>query len=306
MKALLLNHLMFVKKTQAKLLPSDARKLCDEIVTFDKVKEVEIAGTSLFRAPKALDIEIDRIASERLVVGQSNNPKDSLIAQVAAFFCGREPNEFQGKLPWKSVWFKGEGAPRDSKPETIRALVATTARSIFLESSQLTVSRGKFFIPFARQSSGFDPMYVYRGIGVLIGIIIRTGWSQPLPFAPFVWRYLCNGRLKPDDIFEADPDLAAHVGNLRQGLAAAEWRVADWDGTAVELRGRAGEVADNVEEYVCLYVYHRMSSIVELLARMREGLMWNLGWDESQVTRVFGAGLARLAEGDSAGSFAAP
>lgn len=85
-------------------------------------------------------------------------------------------------------------------------------------------------------------MMMYRAVGQFIGIIVRTGFPQNLPFAPLVWKYIAEGRITREDVFQSDVAFASEIKTM---LSKPEmyinspqvqlWETTQWDGKVVTL-----------------------------------------------------------------------
>jgi hypothetical protein len=189
-----------------------------------------------------------------------------------------------------------------------RELMNEFATSIFDQTSQLVIPvSNEFFIPYP-DKIWTDPLRLYRAIGTFIGIVLRTGLCQALPFAPFVWKFLANQELTEIDLTEIDLELRDRFKSLRLTIndnSIAEridqdWRIADWVGNVVPLNhhnvnSRVKEW--EIEQFVRECVQFRFESIRPFLREMKGALYANIGIRESPY--LSGEFLSRTCQGDS-------
>ena len=283
---------------------------------------------------------IDRHAAHRIIVDGKGDPDKSIIHQLARVFSVQDPRILCcRKRPWK-VAFVGESAIDAGGPA--RELLTEAAASIFEPTSQLAIpvpnmrnhhgANKDVYVPFDRN---FNRRADYVAIGTLIGIIIRTGLSQDLPFAPLVWRFLANEMLTADDITCLDEGLADHFRHMREAAARDEgnegnerneednnednnegnddnekeddfakkyafpWSCENWDGQRVALPGHREDAfveRDSVEQYIKEVVDMRINAIIGPLRDIRQGFRVNTGFKHNSM--MSGALLSRMAQGN--------
>ena len=84
-------------------------------------------------------------------------------------------------------------------------------------------------------------------------MILRTGFSQDLPFAPLVWKFMAKEIITVDDIIDIDSQFGEHIKQMREassGTGDSEtsssnfethfmftWAIEQWDGTMLTLPG---------------------------------------------------------------------
>jgi hypothetical protein len=111
---------------------------------------------------------------------------------------------------------------------------------------------------------------VLWAIGVLLGIVVRTGQFQELPFADIVWKFLAGEEIRPKDVFLADPS---------------------WDRSTF-LNWDSSEAPEQEEGPV----QWRIAELAKMLRPVKEGLDQNLGIRGH--AQMSGRVLRRLAEGE--------
>jgi hypothetical protein len=227
-----------------------------------------------------------RLAQSAIDDGRPAGPH-SIVAQVSIVFTNERPTAGRASpLPWK-VRFVGEPAIDAGGPA--RELLNEFASSIFQPTTGLVIpapTAPDFFVPFPN-SHGVTINNQFRTIGKFLGIIIRTGLCQALPFAPFVWRYLVGERPGEADIVEVDTVMGNVFRSLRDGTnTAQEWSLLTWTGQTVYLpnrnRGAVVGVAE-VADYIVECVAYRLDSIVPFLEQMKAGFFENVGLKRSAL-----------------------
>jgi hypothetical protein len=163
------------------------------------------------------------------------------------------------------------------------------ASSIFQPTTGLVVpapTAPTFFVPYP-STNGAVINTQFRTIGKFLGIVIRTGLCQALPFAPFVWRYLVGEHPDEADIVEVDSVLGNVFRSLRDGSnSAQEWNLLTWAGQTVYLPNRRrGTIVQPAEvaDYIAECVAFRLDSVVPFLEQMKAGFFENIGVKRSAL-----------------------
>jgi hypothetical protein len=206
------------------------------------------------------------------------------------------------------VKFAGEAAVDAGGPA--RELMTDAAGSIFEPTSKLVIPT-----PNNREAVGdnrdtllpFDPAGRrtddYRTIGHVLAIILRSGLSQDLPFAPLVWKYLAGEKITKEDILEIDEQLKEHlrhVSESRESLEEQCWTCENWDGHIFTLPGHTPGVllkCSEVDQYCWECFLFRVVSINPVLKLIRKSFRHNNGF--KRKPQLSGALLSRMAQGSS-------
>jgi hypothetical protein len=224
----------------------------------------------------------------------------SIVAQVAAGFAHEPPTAGRATpLPWK-VTFVGEPAIDAGGPA--RELMNEFAASIFHPATALTIpgpTARDVFLPFSSVSNPTISSQ-YRMIGKFLGIVVRTGLCQALPFAPLVWSYIVGERPGEADIVQIDSMLGNIFRSLRDGThTQQEWTLLSWTGNAVPLpnRKRRSIVAPTeINDYIAECVAYRIDSIVPFLEQIKAGFFENIGIKGAPYLSAFF--LSRVCQGE--------
>lgn len=309
--SLLIHHFNFIRYNYFKNVPQN---IWNSMTSFLSAEDAADAITSqIIVSPENLfpSISIDRHAAHRLITNGSGDPFYSIISQLT-----RVLKTVEGfrlcckKKPWK-VSFVGELAVDAGGPG--RELLTEAAASIFEPTTMLCIPCPNMrnhtgqvkdvYIPFDKTMSRAADYYT---IGLLLGIIVRTGLQQDLPFAPIVWRYLANEHIGVDDITLIDSGLAEHFEHMRSvsndadfaAHYAFQWKVDDWDGTKILLPGHdKGDIInkEDVEIYIKEAVDFRLGSLIPILREIRAAFRRNTGFKHNAL--MTGALLSRMAQG---------
>ena len=254
---------------------------------------------------------IDRREARRLAAdGNTRGNKMTLIAQFTREISSLSVNSLQARSPPWHVTFKNESAIDAGGPG--RELFSEIAESIFHPTSDLFV-----LSPNGRHHcGGYRDCYVpstslgskakdqYKAIGQYLGMVIRTGFTQSLPFAPFVWDYLAGKKLSQSSILSVDNELKVQFQRLQEARGdpvlvqrlALPWSMEDWSGAQVRLKRSNDFVqAHEINEYMTLCIRKRMAPLQDALRAMQEGFYANLGIAQDYPMR--GSLLSRLAQG---------
>ncbi|EAY11978.1 hypothetical protein TVAG_271610 [Trichomonas vaginalis G3] len=170
------------------------------------------------------NLKINRENARKLREGLVKDVKFSIISQIRKQIkISNLKNE--SDQPWK-VKFAGEngldmgGLARELVSEVSLDLrnpncgfVCPTPNSI----SQVGYYRDKFiFVPTNNELRSNKKLY--KSIGGLLLLIIRTGLVQEFDFAPVVWRFLVSNKVSIEDIYEIDVNYKNTIESLKDAI----------------------------------------------------------------------------------------
>ncbi|MCI4375021.1 hypothetical protein PGIGA_G00104220 [Pangasianodon gigas] len=124
-------------------------------------------------------------------------------------------------------------------------------------------------------------MSMFRFLGVLLGIAIRTGSPLSLYLAEPVWKQLAGMNLTIADLSEVDKDFIPGLMYIRDNEASAEefeaiplpFTVPNACGQEVQLSSKHSHISlENRAEYVRLAINYRLHEFDEQVAAVREGM----------------------------------
>ena len=242
----------------------------------------------------------------------------SIIFQFSKIVMKRPYYEFQSaEIPWK-VTFKNELAIDAGGPS--HELFSEIATSIFEPSSFLFIPSPNHrnctgvnrdtFIPFNRSNvmnKAFRARQ-YKAIGVFIGVVIRTGIPQSLPFAPIVWKALANERIQENDVFEIDNRLKEFLTRIRKAKNDVDfterfninWTIENWDGSVLPISNptnRSIVTGDLVERFAANCIRARIEILLSNIHYIRLGFYENIGF--SSHISMTGTVISLLAQGSN-------
>nr|XP_060475623.1 E3 ubiquitin-protein ligase HERC2 [Panthera onca] len=134
------------------------------------------------------------------------------------------------------------------------------------------------FSPAARASVHTN---MFRFLGVLLGIAIRTGSPLSLNLAEPVWKQLAGMSLTIADLSEVDKDFIPGLMYIRDNEATSEefeamslpFTVPSASGQDIQLSSKYTHITlDNRAEYVRLAINYRLHEFDEQVAAVREGM----------------------------------
>ena len=133
---------------------------------------------------------------------------------------------------------------------------------------------------FIINPSSKSPLHLsmYRFLGVLIGVAIRSGSPIDLHLAPPLWKHLVGMSLSLKDISEVDSDYVQGLTYLQDHpdemvALNMEFSAPSASGQEVKLHPSWTHVtADNCQEYIKLATYMRLHEFDEQVAAIREGM----------------------------------
>jgi hypothetical protein len=196
-------------------------------------------------------------------------------------------------FPWL-VCFAGE---RPHGIRTAHELANEFAESIFAPASDLVFvlpSRPEFAIPYRGHSiARHSP---YWGIGIYLGIIVRSGTCQPLPFAPLVWKYIAGERICETDVTSLDDELSDYFKALRSGSSTPKWSTTDWIGRTFRFPNHPLNSVLDIEDYIGEVVRYRVDCLRPFMDAMKSGFYENTGL--SEAFWLTGDLLSRICQGN--------
>ncbi|XP_074492829.1 E3 ubiquitin-protein ligase HERC2 isoform X1 [Sebastes fasciatus] len=124
-------------------------------------------------------------------------------------------------------------------------------------------------------------MSMFRFLGVLLGIAIRTGSPLSLNLAEPVWKQLAGMNLTIADLSEVDKDFIPGLMYIRDNEATAEefeamtlpFTVPNASGQDIQLSSKYSHITlENRAEYVRLAINYRLHEFDEQVSAVREGM----------------------------------
>jgi hypothetical protein len=305
LRALILHHFNYIRIHYRDRVSPGLWASLPSFVNWDEATEA--VASSLLCTPRSRGptFSVDRRSARELTLQGSGSSAKCIISQLTRIFRQLPPEALRCRSPIWRVVFIGEPAIDAGGPG--RELLTEAAASIFERTSKLTIPT-----PNGRRQAGdfrdcflpFDPSYTrsgdYTTVGIIIGIILRSGLAQDLPFAPVVWKHLAGEKIGAADLFEVDAEFKMVLDNVKMDVRSLEWTVEDWTGRIVPLPGHApGDIVRKaeIERYIAECIRFRMNTIKPPLKAMRAGFRSNTGFKRWPL--LTGALLSRTAQGMS-------
>lgn len=164
------------------------------------------------------------------------------------------------------------------------------AASLFHPSSGLTIpmidninkiggETSEYFLPYGNQ-----PLSLYETIGLYLGLVLRSGYYQDIPFPPIVWKYIATSDINGSDILGVDTLFREKAEKLRDCVRDGipidlTWEMQQWDGSVTTVPGYTESDVIRpyeVEHYINKVVEVRIESLLYYLRYIRKGLMDNI------------------------------
>ena len=315
LRALIFHHYNYIRWKFSNKVPPVLLVGTNLLVSCEDALDLISKNIVVAKKEDVATLRIDRHAAQSLVVEGKGNPDHSIIAQMTEAFKKIPLHSLQcKKRPWK-VKFKDERAIDAGGPA--RELLTEAAASIFEPTTELCIpvpngrrKDGQYketFIPFNTKGHNIGQ---YRTIGHFLGIILRTGLAQYLPFAPIVWKYLGCDKIGQEDVLEIDDGLRDQITHLRGEARGSDfsvriqinWTVVDWDGSVVVLPGHPNNSIvkpGEVEQYIRECIRYRINAIRPLMKEIRTAFRENVGFQKNHPvwSLLSGAILSRMAQG---------
>jgi hypothetical protein len=264
---------------------------------------------------KTFPMSINRRDASRLALDGQGDSRRSIIGQFAKVITRIPMGHLQNaECPWQ-VSFVGEGAIDAGGPR--RELFFEISSSIFEPTSDIFVlspngryHTGNFREVYVPHTSlrHRDAARIYYAVGVFLGIVIRCGFPQHIPFAPLVWKIIAQEKLLASDVALIDDRLRDLVTRVRHAKDDPDfvdrfnlrWEYEGWDGNIYELRRPSASrvvTGTQVDDWISAVFRARMEALTEWTASIVRGFTDNIG--SAQRPFVNGALLAMLVQGSN-------
>lgn len=310
-----LHQLNFLNNNFKMKIGLDLWKSVDDFICLEDAMNSFLLSLVSSKAPRNFLI-IDRHKAHSLIVEEQGNQKDTIISQIAEHFRQIKTNQLQQhEIPWE-VKYVNESAVDLGGPA--KELFAEIATSIFEPTSGLfilslngqnNVGSGyrDVYIPFVNPSL-FKQRYpkivqepdknsMYYAIGQFIGIVIRTGFYQDLPFAPIVWKMIANQEISEDDVTIIDERLSILIQNLRKAKNDLNffnqqfnshdfkltWTYENWDGSKMVFINPTSSkyvTQPNIERFISSIIRKRIYHLKTATSQIQAGFYDNIGFTE--------------------------
>ena len=307
LKALILHHFNYIRINRHNYVPENIW------ANFTSFLSLEDASESLLSHLKCdpyvknggIYFTINRHKARQLILDGKGSYTDSVIFQLSKIIHKYGGAKFRIKeKPW-SVNFTGELAIDAGGPA--RELIVEASSSIFEPTTALMIqvdpdigSHQHYYVP---NENATGRMLEFYAIGVLLGIIIRTGLVQDLPFAQFIWKAITGEQITEIDILESDGILRDAFKRYSEEITENKpsnqrWTVETWDGRSVLLPGKnpnLNVMFEDLNSYKREIISYRINSIMPMLRMIRKGFVDNVGFERHPI--LTGNLLSRLAQG---------
>jgi len=305
LKALMIHHASYIVRNLYKPINESILKSLEKIIISYDIENY--LNSKIEKSPKEMapEIIIDRHSAKLFSSERIGKIDSSIVFQFSKHVSSLDKKVFQTTVPWK-VKFLNENAQDFGGPA--KELLNEISSSIFDPSS------GLFYLtPNSRNKEGFyQDKYLpndyndvfrneYYAIGVFIGIVIRTGFLQDLPFAPLVWDFLGGKEITTNDVFQYHISFEKYINSLKTNeFAIMEFRFENWNGIEIiyNNRNKDGFIPQNeIEQYVNDALLYLKSSLLTPLYHIKEGFTDNTGFNSEPM--LSGSRLSKLTQGNN-------
>ena len=248
-------------------------------------------------------IVVNRKAGRRLLETGRGDPSSAVFSQITQIFMETGATAFRNKVqPWHVKFVDEAGVDQGGLSVE---LFTETAVSIFHPTSKLVMpipddlyaERRLIFIPIT-DISHYDEQRMWA-IGVFLGMVMRTGLYQDLPFHPLVWKFLAGAPVIGEDVLACDQRMKRFFDDLTNGNVQTTWVTETWDGRSVVLPRRANVQVTpaEIQMYISECIHFRIQALMPALRAMRRGFVENIGFERNKL--MTGPVLSRLAQGQA-------
>ncbi|OHT14330.1 hypothetical protein TRFO_15386 [Tritrichomonas foetus] len=311
----IIHKINYFYKKHHDCIPNSFWKTAQSLISFDEVMKEFLNDIVTVEIPTPISIQINRHEAHRLILDGFGDSSSSIISQFSKIVAIKSNRDFQtSTIPWH-VKFVGESAIDLGGPG--RELFSEISASIFEPTSNLFISCpnqrnhcGNYrdtFIPFSTLNI-FSRAQQYTAIGVFLGIVMRTGLSQSLPFSPIVWKAIANEKLTENDVLLIDSRLSEYFKRIREARNdpnfvehfGIHWIIEDWDGSILTIPNPTNSdivQGSQVNIYIANCIKRRIERIYENVRFIKEGFYRNIGFSDHQFME--GNILSLLAQGSN-------
>ena len=307
LRALLLHHFNYIRSKYQGTVSSKLWESMSSLISAEDAAEQIFKSIACGKSDSYPTFTIDRHAAKRLAIEGRGDYHKSIVTQLSVAFRHFDNTHLRcKKRPWK-IKFDGELAIDAGGPT--RELMTEIAVSIFEPTTQLFIP-----VPNNRRGEGdnkdafipYDPAEAraedYATIGKYLGMVLRSGLSQDLPFAPLIWKYLAREKITTEDVYQIDSVLEEQmkqVPRLCEGNQLT-WSVEHWNGSIMTLPGHAVNTPVKIQDsdkYIQEVIAFRINSIKPMMKIMRKNFNDNIGFSKHPL--LTGKLLSRIAQGSS-------
>ena len=257
---------------------------------------------AIVKAPRSGPyLRINRREARRIILDGAGDVKKTIIGQFSKAVSRESVEHMQANdYPW-FVEFEGESAIDAGGPR--RELFYEIASSIFQPTSKLFALSpnganhcGSFrdvYVPSQNHPTR-DFLSYYRAIGTFLGVVMRHGFPQNLPFAPFIWKFLAGEVIVENDIVMLDARLGDLFKSIREVKDDPEsvqrlniqWSFVSWNGSVVTPHAFANRglvQSSEVDQFIDATIQFRIDEVAEALTKIREGFYENIGFNNHEL-----------------------
>ncbi|KAK8836315.1 hypothetical protein M9Y10_039650 [Tritrichomonas musculus] len=272
---------------------------------------------------------LNRFESHRISIEGTGKQSGTMIAQVSRALSSN-PKNFRQKdiLPWMVKFINEKaidcGGPGRELFSEISMSIIDPISGLFILSpngrNRCGSENREVYIPFHSKSSEPQKKLIemnkkeqdtcYRAIGVFIGIVMRTGYSQDLPFAPFVWDAIAGRTIDERAIFSVDERFKEFITNLRECQKDVNlfnshprpfrWEIENWDGTVSEVTNPTSSqivLHEQIDTFISNSIRKRIGLLTDKIYLIRNGFYENIGFSSPHY--LTGRALSSLCQGSN-------
>lgn len=297
LRALILHHYNYIFSLHQNEVSEEIWSTTNSLLSIETQSQVALSRIpSSTRVPS---IEIDRQKSQFLVAEKKGDRSNSIISQLSYQINRIGAFNFRNKAkPWNVVYKNERGIDAGGLS---RDLIVEASASVFQPTSELMVqidnsTRDETCFYYVPNENALDELDEFYSIGVLIGIIIRTGFIQDFPLAPFIWKWIAGEVITDDDIFDCDRNFRLLFNSSNS--SSLKWSAVCWNGNVSCLKNRNPNSVvsrEQIAQYQHECIAFRKQSIKPMVEQMRKGFYNNIGFSINYKLR--GLLLSRLAQG---------
>lgn len=248
-------------------------------------------------------LTINREEGNRVRNGSFINKNRSIISQFTKYYIHNK-DKFRNKSKPFNITYIGEkgidscsGLMHEFFSEFVKDINSENV-GLFIQTPNAKNDKAKYpncVIPFPSHNlHNISDLYIT--VGAFIGIIIRTEFKQPdISFPSLFWKYLCEGNISYEDIYEIDNDYYIYVHGLTEAFNS-EMSNSNFEELAnsndffgsqsitKKMDGTERITRANYEKIINEYHKLRISEISSQLEMIRTGFWENLGFEKPKYT----------------------
>lgn len=262
-------------------------------------------------------VDVNRFEAHRVAIEGNGSQAMSVICQMSRLLADSATKLRSPEMVWHVKFINEEaidvgGPSRELFSEISMSIFEPTSGLFILGPNGLRKYGDRYrdvYVPFHYRPPHSRLIEIdsirrntcYKAIGVFLGIVMRVGYYQNLPFAPLVWKLIANEKVGEKDVLEIDQRFADFIKNLRKAKNNKDksifneqfnsnsnrlsWACENWDGSTMKVPNPTKSnfvLREHVDLYIVNCIKKRIEVLLESVFYIRQGMCENIGFSHHQ------------------------